>query len=269
MKKELIFLGTCNACVTECYNTCFVLDTGDERILVDGGGGVGVFRQLMQADVALESIHHMFISHVHTDHLFGAIWVLRTIIMGMHEGTYEAPLRVYANPEVMAAMKTIMGIVLPALYTDKLGREVELVELSDGQRLEIIGMPFTFYEVSAGKFRQFGFSVEYEEGRRLVCLGDEPFREELSPVVRGADWLLCEAFCLFEDEQRFHAYEYEHGTAVDAARMAKKYGVKNLVLYHTEDTDLAHRKQRYTREASCAFDGKVYVPDDLERIILV
>ena len=36
-------LGTGNALVTECYNTCFVISDGDKNFLVDGGGGSGFF----------------------------------------------------------------------------------------------------------------------------------------------------------------------------------------------------------------------------------
>lgn len=34
------------------------------------------------------------------------------------------------------------------------------------------------------------------------------------------------------------------------------------------DKTLATRKERYTAEAASQFSGKVYVPDDLEEIIL-
>ena len=44
--------------------------------------------------------------------------------------------------------------------------------------------------------------------------------------------------------------------------------MKNLVLYHTEDTRLAERKALYTKEAAEYFSGNVYVPDDLEEIDL-
>ena len=34
---KLTMLGTGNAMVTECYNTCFALTEGGEHFLVDGG----------------------------------------------------------------------------------------------------------------------------------------------------------------------------------------------------------------------------------------
>ena len=45
-------------------------------------------------------------------------------------------------------------------------------------------------------------------------------------------------------------------------------GVKNLILYHTEEKTLANRKENYTREAAENFKGRIFVPDDLEVIEL-
>ena len=36
---RLTILGTGNAAVTECYNTCFVISDEDKHFLVDAGGG--------------------------------------------------------------------------------------------------------------------------------------------------------------------------------------------------------------------------------------
>lgn len=68
------------------------------------------------------------------------------------------------------------------------------------------------------------------------------------------------------DKEIFKPYEKHHSTALDAGRLAKELNVKTLLLYHTEDSNLAERKERYTKEAMQMFDGAVLVPDDLERI---
>lgn len=44
--------------------------------------------------------------------------------------------------------------------------------------------------------------------------------------------------------------------------------VKNLILYHTEESHGKERKKLYTEEAQKNFNGNVYVPDDLEIIEL-
>ena len=116
--------------------------------------------------------------------------------------------------------------------------------------------------------KQFGFRVLLPDGQVLVCLGDEPYNEACKKYVEQADWLLAEAFCLYRDREIFSPYEKHHSTALDAGRLAEALGVKHLVLYHTEDKTLAERKEAYPREASSVFTGRVYVPDDLERISL-
>lgn len=54
---ELTMLGTGNAAVTECYNTCFALREKDEYFLVDAGGGNGILSRLKAAGIDRKSIH--------------------------------------------------------------------------------------------------------------------------------------------------------------------------------------------------------------------
>ena len=43
---KLTILGTGNATVTECYNTCFALSDGNRHFLVDTGGGNRILKVL-------------------------------------------------------------------------------------------------------------------------------------------------------------------------------------------------------------------------------
>ena len=70
------------------------------------------------------------------------------------------------------------------------------------------------------------------------------------------------------DAEKFQPYEKHHSTAKDAAQLANELKIKNLLLYHTEDSSLATRKQSYTAEAQSCFSGNVVVPNDLETIEL-
>ena len=86
--------------------------------------------------------------------------------------------------------------------------------------------------------------------------------------AQQADWLLSEAFCLFSEREQFKPYEKHHSTARVEACTAAQLGAKNLVLYHTQDNCLPERKRLYTAEARQCFFGPVYVPDDLQTIVL-
>ena len=44
--------------------------------------------------------------------------------------------------------------------------------------------------------------------------------------------------------------------------------MKNLLLYHTEDKNIADRKSLYLAEGRKYFNGNIFVPDDLETIEL-
>ena len=104
--------------------------------------------------------------------------------------------------------------------------------------------------------------------RRLVCCGDEPFNEANREQVEGAEWLIHEAFCLASEEPRYNPHPIHHGTVAEACAAAERLGVENLVLYHTEDDDLPHRKERYLAEGCQHFSGNLYVPDDLDMFSL-
>ena len=95
--ERLIMLGTGNALVTRCYNTCFAIQDDDEYFLVDAGGGNGIIRQLQDADISMVQIHHIFLTHEHTDHLLGMIWMIRMIATKMRREQYEGNLRIYCH----------------------------------------------------------------------------------------------------------------------------------------------------------------------------
>lgn len=267
-KTELIMLGTGNATVTRCYNTCFALRTAKSLLLVDAGGGNGILNQLEKADVALDEIHHLFITHAHTDHILGAVWVVRMIAQRINAGKYAGKLRVYGHDKALQVLDWICRMTLPGKIVARLGKDIELHELNDGDTFEVGDLHLQCFDIASTKEKQYGFRALLPDGRSLVCLGDEPYNELNRRYAEDADWMLCEAFCLYKDRELFKPYEKHHSTAMDAGRLAQQLRVKNLVLYHTEDKTLATRKQQYTEEASAGFAGKVYVPDDLEKIML-
>ena len=51
---------------------------------------------------------------------------------------------------------------------------------------------------------------------------------------------------------------------MDACRLTEELKIPNLVLWHTEDKDLAHRKENYTAEGRKYYHGNLYIPEDGE-----
>ena len=269
--NQITMLGTGNATVSQIYNTCFVLQTPSTLMLVDAGGGNGILSQLKKVNVQISDIHHLFVTHAHTDHVLGVIWVIRMV--AQCKG-YEGLLHVYGNDKVMKVIKTIIDMILAKQQLAKVAERVVFHQLEDGERFEVGDMKLECFDIQSAKEKQFGFRAELpssdESGKPLVlaCLGDEPYNEQNRRYIVGADWMMCEAFCLYADRDTFKPYEKCHSTALDAGKLAEELGVKNLILYHTEEKTLANRKENYTREAAENFKGRIFVPDDLEVIEL-
>lgn len=262
---ELIILGTGNAMTVTCYNTCFAIRRGTEYFLVDAGGGNGIFRQLKGAEIPITKIHHIFLTHAHTDHILGMIWLIRKIASMMLAGKYEGICKIYCHEEAKQALLTICRLTLASKFVNCIGEKIVIENVQDKEKREILSMPVCFFDIGSSKMKQFGFTLMLED-RKLTCLGDEPFYECEREYAYGSDYLLCEAFCLYEDREKFKPYEKHHSTALDAGKLAQELAVKNLILYHTEEETLQTRQEKYTREAAQHFTGNIFVPDDLSRI---
>lgn len=256
-------LGTGNALVSHIYNTCFVLETDNTRLLVDAGGGNGILAQLRKANISISDIHHLFVTHAHTDHILGVVWVIRMV--AQCKG-YEGKLHVYGNDKVMRVIHTINNLVLAKKQLDKVDERLVYHELMDGDRFEVGDIQFTCFDIHSTKEKQFGFRADLPDGTVLACLGDEPYNPLNRKYVEKADWMMCEAFCLYADRDVFKPYEKNHSTALDAGKLAEELGIRNLILYHTEEKTVATRKENYTREAAEHFNGNIIVPEDLESI---
>lgn len=275
--EKLYVFGTGNAAVTRCYNTCFAIRTrlpeappcsGDEFFMVDAGGGNGILGILKRMDVPLNRIHHIFITHEHTDHLLGVVWMIRMIGTEIKKGRYEGTLSIYCHDGLPDTILTICRLTLQKKFCDLIGGRILLVPVSDGETHRILGRPVTFFDIHSTKARQFGFTFLLQNGQKLACTGDEPFSERCLPYVEGSSWLLHEAFCLYSEREKFSPYEKHHSTVREACELAERLKVPNLVLWHTEETHLPDRKRLYTEEGKMYYSQTLYVPDDGEILSL-
>lgn len=269
--NKLIVLGTGHAGVTKCYNTCFALSNEEEFILVDAGGGNGILANLEKAQIPISRIHNAYISHKHTDHILGMVWVIRVIASLILAGKYEGNLNIYCHTELVDTILVLTKATLDKSVTDLIGKKIILISVEDGKKQKIAEFDFTFFDIHSTKAKQFGFMVFTNGGKddkKLSFLGDEPYNSLCRRYVENSDWLLCEAFCLFSDRGRFKPYEKHHSTVKDACELSTELNIKNLVLWHTEDQNLANRKSLYTTEGLEYYNGNLYVPYDLEVIEL-
>lgn len=262
---KLTMLGTGNASVTECFNTCFVFSNEENmHFLVDTGGGNRILKVLKDCNISLEGIHDIFITHEHIDHLLGILWLIRMIGTKMNQGTYEGTLSIYCHSELIEKICVMAEMTIQQKVCKHIGKEILFVAIETGEQMKILDSDVTFFDIGSTKAKQYGFTMITRDGIKLACLGDEPFNPDNEEFVRNSDWMMHEAFCLYSEAERFKPYEKHHSTVKEACETASRLGIANLILYHTEETHLENRKELYTEEGHRYYSGNLYVPDDLE-----
>lgn len=266
--EQLTVLGTGYAVATKCYTTCFTISDGQEHFMIDTGGGSGVLTNLEKLDISYNQVHHIFLSHCHTDHVIGAVWMLRMIGQSMNKGVYEGNLHVYCHKDVAEGLLQMCKFMLSPRLLPLFGERIIFHCLTDGMTFDINGRKTTFFDAHGHKEIQYGVKVELLNGKIITYLGDEPFNPVCEQYAKGVDYLMHEALCLEAEESIYHPHRISHSTVKDAADWAVHLEVPNLILHHTEDKALDTRKERYTAEAKQYYEGKVYMPDDLDIILL-
>ena len=154
---EIIMLGTGNAVVTECYNTCFILSENSNYFLVDGGGGNTLLRQLKQAGIPWTQVKDIFVTHKHIDHLLGIIWMLRMICQNMNRGNYTGEANIYAHEEVISLLTDMAEKLLDKQETRFIGNRLHLITVTDKEERMILNRKITFFDIHSTKAKQFGF----------------------------------------------------------------------------------------------------------------
>lgn len=265
---KLIFLGTGHALAYHCYTTCLALTDGAHTFVTDGGGGNGVFMQMERANMRPDDVTDLFISHAHTDHLIGAIWLVRVIGHQFDRSGRTTPLHVYGHASVLETFRTICNLLVGGQVLSHFDKDIIFHAVESGDTHTIGHWQVIFFDTGAAKTTQYGWRATLENGKTLVFLGDEPLTDVGLPYAKNADYLVHEAMCLEADADKYHPHRIHHSSVVDAANNATRAGAKHLILFHAEDKDLDTRKARYTAEAAAHFDGPVDAPDDLDVFIL-
>ena len=186
MDSELLYVfGTGNATVTNLYNTCFALRDGDEYFMVDAGGGNGILKILDNMQVPLERIHHIFVTHAHTDHVLGIVWMIPHDRNKDEKGPVYRDAHIYCHAELIETIKTLCRLTIQDKFYNMIGDRIHLEEVKDGETRHILSYDVTFFDIHSTKLKQFGFTLTLNNGRKLTCVGDEPYNPDCEQYVRG------------------------------------------------------------------------------------
>lgn len=267
---KITVLGTGHGTATECYNTCFAIKNEDEYFLVDSGGGNGILKQLKESNINLEKIRYIFISHTHMDHILGCIWIIRVISKKYFNGIYSKIMYVYGNDIVIKTIKKLCKLLLPKDFFSLIDDKIKLVEVKNGEEINILNTQVKFFDINAKKVKQYGFSMLLENKKKFTFIGDEVCSKLIEKYVKNSNWLFADAYMSGEEAEKYNPIEkHHHSTVKYVAQLCERMNVENVILSHTIDNDLKNRKKVFIKDAKRYYNGKVFVPDDLEIIDLL
>jgi ribonuclease Z len=251
---KVTFLGTSGSTPTiERGMPAIAVKYESELMLWDCGEGTQ--RQLMRYKVGYGSIDSIFITHPHLDHYLGLFGLLETLKLSSPS---PRPLKLYlprgldAEGYPFADVQKIKGgeihqgrdfsvEAVPVRHCRGahafVFREDEKLKFHEEKAHSLGLRGRLFREIQTkGKVRTDKGEILLEDvswkrpGRKIAYSGDSVPDDNLAEAARGADVLIHEA--TFDSSMKDEAAERMHSTALGAAGLAKRAGVKRLILTH-------------------------------------
>lgn len=297
---DVVFLGTAAAVPSaERGLPALLVAKGSSRYLIDCGEGTQ--RQLMHAGLGFRGVTHVLLTHAHLDHVLGLAGLLATFSLYRLNRTIEivgsdqtvAFVRRYLadtiGPEHEDGAYRLRA-VSPGSVLEQQGWRLEAFAVAHretaslgyrfqdeprrsllAERLDALGVPEGPERAALAR----GQPVTLADGRhiapemvhgvpapgaRLAVVGDTEEITSLIEPVREADTLVIEATFLERDTAL--ARTRGHLTAADAARLACKADVGELLLTHISGR---YQPQEILMEAARYFSN-VRVVADFDRI---
>ena len=264
---KIVYLGTSAAAPTvERALTCICLIHENEVLMFDAGEGAQI--AYLKAGLPWNKKMKIFVTHLHGDHCLGILGLLQT--MSLQKRTESVEIYGPAGIEefVTANIKVLnFGLPFPVFITivdegnvvNEKNYRINCCEAQHGitaysysfEENERVGV---FYPEKAkelgvpeGKMwqeLQNGNSIEIDgkiiqssqvtgekrPGKKIGISGDTRPTEKLEKFFQDSDYLSFD--CTFSFDLQDRAVETNHSTAKEAAELAKKANVKNLILTH-------------------------------------
>jgi ribonuclease Z len=265
---KITFLGTGAALPSRGRSPSAIMVSREgELLLFDCGEGAQ--RQMMCAKTGLVKINAIFLTHYHGDHILGLPGLLQTMgffdreekleiygPIGLYEvmeafeklGTHKLNYQIYAKEIVPGDVIQKDGYTVKAVRADHdrpaLGYVLEEAKRPGRfDRDKAVGFGVNpgpnFAKLHRGEdITLKNGTVVYSKdvvgperpGRKISYSGDTRETDVFFYESQDADIVIHEA--TFTSEMADKASDYGHSTARGAAEMAKKYGIRKLVLTH-------------------------------------
>lgn len=243
---RLTILGSAGAVANACHeNTYMVLQSRESSLLIDCAGSP--MARLDRADVDLETLDGLLVTHHHPDHICG----VPVLLLGLWLMGRERPFAIYGSPRTLHVIPRMMQLMewqvwpdmYPVTYCEIPWQEEALV--IDHDEYAIYTSPVQHLMPTVG------LRIESKEtGRVLAYSSDTRPCDSVVRLAQGVDILIHESNGAIPG----------HSTPMQAGEIAQRAGVKQLVLIHypvfTENLHV------WCDIAATTFDGLVELAED-------
>ena len=208
---RLMLLGTGDSFCSDGRGSTSVLIDGSTRILLDCPPQI--VYALRSNGYSPNDVNHVLISHMHGDHVVGLVFLAECLLY-----KDRGALEIYGPKGLKSLVYNLYHMLFPKADLSKV-----LNFLPDLSSLPFIctkargahSPPDTIYRIQI-------------DGTTLVYSGDTT-QVDLSKIAKNADYLIHEA----AETNVMVARRLKHSTPTQAARAAKRAGVRNLVIVHS------------------------------------
>ncbi|MCM2254970.1 MAG: MBL fold metallo-hydrolase [Vicinamibacteria bacterium] len=218
-----------------CNTSCVEIQGGTEPVLCDAGSGLRDYgTHAMRSGLKPPQTFHLFLSHLHWDHIHGFPFFVPAFLPGN-------TIHVYAgHARVEEALTRQQDPISFPLRLDQMGAKIHFHGLEPGQRIEVAGL-----QVSGIAQNHPGDSYGYrfeKDGRAVVYSTDsEHLAESDDPDYRFLDFFKDADLLIFDAQynlaDHFHTKAtWGHSSNMMAVELAMRSGVKRLCLFHNEHT---------------------------------
>jgi len=282
LPDQLVLLGTGGGPTPKALRAApaMALMVGGQLHIIDAGNGVA--RQAALAGLPLKALTHVWITHLHNDHVADAF----TLPWLAWSGALTTPVTVH-GPRGMEQMARdwlrFARVDIKTRMADEgrpdLRKMISVAEVQPGVLLDAGGLKVTAARVEHPPlFDSFAYRFDWA-GKSVVWSGDTRPCQALIDLTRGADFLVQEVMYLPAMERliasesnaptlRAHLLA-SHTLAEQAGEIAAAAGVKTLVLSHfVPGGDASVTDEMWQAAAAKAFPGRIIVGRDLMRLML-
>lgn len=237
--------------------TCIGLEAEDKLFILDCGTGL-MSLQKMQFDTEHYRSAHIFITHLHWDHIQGIAFFGPFFAPGCEFEIYGE--RRY-DKSIREQIESVMESPMFPVQADSFQAKMDYRDVSCGDRIQIGGVAIETIRLDHPNVCT-GYRITY--GGKSVCLaGDcENANEEIEAFAMGADVLICDA--QYTDAEYPAKKGWGHSTWQRCCQLGEKCRAGKLILTHHDpsrtDMELEAlkkelRKNGYGENAVFAFDG--------------